>query len=782
MPRRFLAFIALALVALTPAATLAQVNPTAVISGPSPLSVGQDLVASGASSFAGPGATIVRYTWRLDTGSPVVTAAPSITITAASGLLPIGAHTLSLVVTDDAGNQSSADSLRVVVQDDVTPTAVVRGPASILLGQSLTVTGDRSFDSGGTITEYRWTLDALPPVITSTPSTTFPATSLPLGQHTVQLVVVDDSGNQSSPDALLVTVVQPDTERPTAVLDAPGTVAFGVPFTLDGSRSFDVGGRIVEYRWTVGSNAPVVTTTNTFVVNTPLPPGTHVMQLVVVDDSGNQSTSDAVSVRVTDGAPTAVITAPATAPFGRSFSVSGSRSFDLEGPIVRYTWTVDALSPVVTTTPDFTVTVDPAAPLALGAHTIQLVVRDASGNDSAPDVVHVIVADLDAPTAVLDAPAFVAFGSDIAVTGARSADSGGGRIVEYRWTLDGGVPAVTAAPSFTFVAPAGAPFAPGLHAVSLEVVDDSGNVSQPASAQVRVLDGVAPTAVITAPASIVSGLTLAVSGDRSFDIGGTVRQWTWSLDGGAPVVTSGPDFTVGVAGVGALNVGPHTITLSVTDDSGNQSSTDRAQVLVLPPPDGVPPVVTLTTPADGAIYALGQSVAAAFSCSDADSGIASCAGTVTPGAAIDTASIGTKTFTVRAVDVAGNVTTVTHGYTVGYVFTGFFAPVDNLPTINAGNAGRTFPIKWRLADASGRPITSLASFVDLRDSAIACDASPEDVLEEQFTATAASTLQYDAAADQFIYHWRTSKSAVGCRLLQVTLADGSKHWAKFRLR
>jgi hypothetical protein len=76
-------------------------------------------------------------------------------------------------------------------------------------------------------------------------------------------------------------------------------------------------------------------------------------------------------------------------------------------------------------------------------------------------------------------------------------------------------------------------------------------------------------------------------------------------------------------------------------------------------------------------------VRADYDCADQvnASGVRSCAGPVAPGAPIDTASLGTKTFTVNAVDNAGNTATETRTYAVGpspapliSVSTGFLPP------------------------------------------------------------------------------------------------------------
>ncbi len=80
--------------------------------------------------------------------------------------------------------------------------------------------------------------------------------------------------------------------------------------------------------------------------------------------------------------------------------------------------------------------------------------------------------------------------------------------------------------------------------------------------------------------------------------------------------------------------------------------------------DATLPTVTINTPGSGASYTLNQSVTASFSCSDALAGIATCTGTVANGVAINTSSTGTKSFTVAAVDRAGNTTTKNASYSV----------------------------------------------------------------------------------------------------------------------
>jgi hypothetical protein len=96
------------------------------------------------------------------------------------------------------------------------------------------------------------------------------------------------------------------------------------------------------------------------------------------------------------------------------------------------------------------------------------------------------------------------------------------------------------------------------------------------------------------------------------------------------------------------------------DKAGNLSAQAKASVSI----DETPPTVSITTPANGASYALGSSVSAAFTCADALSGVASCLGTLPNGTALNTTTAGTYGFTVTGTDAAGNAASATASYSI----------------------------------------------------------------------------------------------------------------------
>ena len=123
--------------------------------------------------------------------------------------------------------------------------------------------------------------------------------------------------------------------------------------------------------------------------------------------------------------------------------------------------------------------------------------------------------------------------------------------------------------------------------------------------------------------------------------------------------------------------------------------------------------------------------------------------------------------------------TATATIQVIWPFTGFFSPVDNLPTLNTVTAGSTIPVKFGLGGNRG-----LAIFATGFPGAtkINCDSNlPVDAIEE--TSTANSGLTYDPTTNQYKYNWKTPKAYSGlCYQLNVKLIDGTSHQANFKFK
>lgn len=118
---------------------------------------------------------------------------------------------------------------------------------------------------------------------------------------------------------------------------------------------------------------------------------------------------------------------------------------------------------------------------------------------------------------------------------------------------------------------------------------------------------------------------------------------------------------------------------------------------------------------------------------------------------------------------------------VRYTFEGFFSPIENSPVVNQAKAGQAIPVKWRITDKSGLPISDSASFISITSYSVSCAefaGDPTSTVVEELAA-GSSGLQY-LGDGWWQFNWKTSKTYRGqCRVMKLTLDDKSEHTASF---
>jgi uncharacterized protein len=144
-----------------------------------------------------------------------------------------------------------------------------------------------------------------------------------------------------------------------------------------------------------------------------------------------------------------------------------------------------------------------------------------------------------------------------------------------------------------------------------------------------------------------------------------------------------------------------------------------------------------------------------------------------------TSGVGTFTVRVRATDQSGLSATASTTVTVWFNWTGFFPPVKNLPEVTTARAGSAVPVKFSLGGDKGLEVLASGFPVSMPVNCATAEAAPG-------TPTAnpgGSDLSYDRSTDQYTYVWSTERAWAGtCRLLVVTLVDGTSHPAFFTFR
>jgi uncharacterized repeat protein (TIGR01451 family) len=243
---------------------------------------------------------------------------------------------------------------------------------------------------------------------------------------------------------------------------------------------------------------------------------------------------------------------------------------------------------------------------------------------------------------------------------------------------------------------------------------------------------------------------------------------------GTPLVTVSETST----GVGSA-ASPKIITrvFTATDAAGNSSSavqtitvTDPVAPTISCPADIVA-FLPLHTP-DVSMAVSYPAATASDNCTTPTVTYSQASGSVFP--------VGTTTVTATATDWAGNSSSCSFTVTVLYVFTGYFSPVDNLPTLNQVNAGRAIPVKFSL---SGNKGLNIFAPNNPSSGVIPCGANDPIVDITETVTAGGSSLSYNATNEQYNYVWKTESSWAGtCRQLVMQLNDGSIHRANFKFK
>src|SRR6266568_2042221 len=297
----------------------------------------------------------------------------------------------------------------------------------------------------------------------------------------------------------------------------------------------------------------------------------------------------------TNAQPAATLTAPAqngqfTAPATITLAASAS---DADGTIAKVEFFDGATLVGTATAAPYSVTL---ANVAAGAHAYTARATDNVDGVGTSSAVNVSVNG--APAVSITAPANNAvFATPATITVTATAADTDGTVAKVDF-FDGAIPVgtATAAPYSVTLANVAA----GAHAYTARATDNKGGTLT--SAAVNVIVNVAPTVSITAPAShaLFNAQASLTIGATAADTDGTIARVDFyqgtSLIGTA--ATAPYSFTW--ANVAA---GSYTLTAVATDDRGT-STTSAAVAITVSGTSGV----SLTAPADGAVFAQGAAV------------------------------------------------------------------------------------------------------------------------------------------------------------------------------
>lgn len=188
--------------------------------------------------------------------------------------------------------------------------------------------------------------------------------------------------------------------------------------------------------------------------------------------------------------------------------------------------------------------------------------------------------------------------------------------------------------------------------------------------------------------------------------------------------------------------------------------------------DEIPPEITIARPIEGEEILLNNIVFAQYSVADVNSGIDTITATTPDNSAIDTATVGVKTFIVNARDVAGNEATRTVSYKVIYNFS--ILPPINSDGTSVFRLGSIVPVKFQIRDSAGNIISNAVAKLNLTKTSDDVASSEIEAISSG-NANEGNEFRYSAEDELYIFNLKTKDISTGTYQLKAILDDNSTH-------
>ncbi|TNC07282.1 hemagglutinin, partial [Methylobacterium terricola] len=598
------------------------------------------------------GTTVTLFDGAAAIGTAIVAQTGTFTVGPANPLAQ-GAHSLSVQLTDAAGNASAVTAPLSLVVDTLAPAAPVVATAGLINDATPTLTGTAEPGVTVTLSNNGTVLGSV--VADGTGAFSFtPGQAFGEGTNLITAVAQDAAGNLGPASAAVTLTI--DTLAPPApsITTAGGLTRDDTP-TIIGTAEAGAIVTLLDGTTVLGTALADSGGAFSFTPAAPLGDGTYTLTATARDAAGLVGPpSQAVTLVIDSNPPLApTVTSPGglvadTQPVLTGTGEAGTTVTLFDGAAAIGT-------AIVAQTGTFTVS--PASPLAQGAHSLSVQLTDAAGNTSAVTAPLSLVVDTLAPAAPVVATAGLINDATPALTG--TAEPGVTVTLSNNGTVLGSVVADgTGAFSFT----PGQAFGEGTNLITAVAQDAAGNLGPVSAAVTLVVDTAAPGAPTLAAAT-------ALTNDSTPVLTGTAEAGTTVtlLNGTAVLGTAVADGTGAFSLTPAtpLGDGSYALTATATDAAGNVSGASAPVTVAI---DTAAPALPTVTSPGGAVASLTPAI----------TGTGEAGTTVTlfdGGAAIGTAIVAqTGTFTVspanplaqgahslsvQLTDAAGNASAVT---------------------------------------------------------------------------------------------------------------------------
>ncbi len=400
-----------------------------------------------------------------------------------------GTYAVKLTVSDSNQQNSDPDQVHISTTNSP-PVADAGSDQTTQLNQTITLDGTGSGDVDGDALGYLWELTRKPANSQAMLSDeTAPRPTLDIDQTGEYVVTLRVNDGQVDSEADLVTI-KPDNTPPTANAGPDHSAQTGNNVVLDGTRSTDVDGDALTYKWSLStvpenSQANIDTPNNLKPIFNIDQTGTYVAQLIVNDGQIN-SNPDTIRINTENSRPTARAGDDQAITVGEQVVLNGSNSGDPDSDTLMYNWSIQSrpnnstatLTNPTTDQPGFTADI-------AGTYVIQLIVNDGVLH-SEPDTT--VASTINTrPIAIPEAMQTVSVNDLVALNAGNSTDADSD-ILSYKWALLIKPETSTAEITGTTIVNPGIELdQPGIYVIQL-IVNDGELYSKPATITVEAKD------------------------------------------------------------------------------------------------------------------------------------------------------------------------------------------------------------------------------------------------------------------------------------------------------
>ncbi len=625
-----------------------------------------------------------------------------------------GTYTITAKATDNSAAVTTSSEVMVSVgNSDTEPTVSITSPsdnANFSAPASITINASAD-DVNGSIAKVSFYNGSTYLGYDDSSPYSFTWNNVAAGNYTLTSKATDNSGNVTTSAAVSITVTKSNGKPAVNITSPSANATFNAPASITINASADdADGSITKVSFYNGStylgyddSSPYSFTWNNVAA------GNYTLTSKATDNSGNVTTSAAVSITVTksNGKPAVNITSPSNnATFNAPASITINASADdADGSITKVSFYngssylgYDDSSPYSFTWNN----------VAAGNYTLTSKATDNSGNVTTSAAVTVSVLKSNAyPTVSITSPSNDAtFNAPASITINTSADDADGSIAKVSFYNGSTYLGYDDSSPYSFT---WNNVAAGNYTLTSKATDNSGNVSTSSAVAVSVAKSNGePTVNITSPSTDATfnapaSITINTSAN---DANGSITKVSFYNGSTYLGYDNSSPYSLTWKNVAAGN---YTITSKATDNSGNVTTSSPVEVSVQK--DGSP-AVHITSPLNGATFKDPASITINTSAADADGSITKVSfynGNTYLGYddsspysfTWNNVAAGDYTITSMATDNSGNVTTSAQ-VIVSVLKKG--SPAVNITSPSNGatfNAPASITIKSSAADADG---------------------------------------------------------------------------------